>query len=57
MRTFVITSGFAAALLLTSFVTRHSGDGVLPVSGATISTLDLTIASGALTTSEYADAN
>ena len=56
MRTFVITSScLALALLLTSFVMRNGGDGAL--SRAAISTLDLTLATGPLTSPDYVDAH
>ena len=58
MRTLVITlSCLALALLLTSFAPLPWTGGSVLKSGASISTLDLTLAAGRLETPEYADAH
>ena len=59
MRTLVITTGcLALAVLLTSFAPLPwTSSNVVPNSGASISTFDLTLAAGALKTAAYADAH
>jgi hypothetical protein len=58
MRTLVITfSCLALALLLTSFAPLPWATNAVVKSGASISTLDLTLAAGPLATLEYTDAH
>ena len=59
MRTLVITiSCLALAVVLTSFAPLPwTTSNVVPKSGASISTFDLTLAAGALNTPDYADAH
>jgi hypothetical protein len=59
MRTLVITTScLALAVLLTSFAPLPwTTSNVMPKSGVSISTSDLTLAAGALNTPAYADAH
>lgn len=58
MRTLAITlSCLALAIVLTSFVPLPWTGSTVVKSGASISTLDLTLAAGEIGTPEYADAH